>query len=71
MKKVFIIGAIAIGTIASAFPFRTSCGKVVNVSEGIVYAGDHTDTMQEALAQLNTLICHVPTKPSQITVYTH
>jgi hypothetical protein len=28
MKKVFIIGAVIIGTLASAFPFRTSCGIV-------------------------------------------
>lgn len=69
MKKAFIIGAIAIGTIASAFPFRTSCGKVVSVSESITF---HTnDTLQEALAQLNTMICGTPTKASQITIYSH
>jgi hypothetical protein len=26
------MGAIAIGTLASAFPFRTSCGKVYNIT---------------------------------------
>ncbi len=71
MKKAFIIGAIAIGTLASAFPFRTSCGKVVQVSAGIVYAGDNTDTLQEALAQLNTMLCGTPTKASQIIIYSH
>lgn len=69
MKKLFIFGAIAIGTLASAFPFRTSCGQVVNVSEGITY--NTNDTLQEALAQLNTMICGTPTKASQIVVYTH
>ena len=32
MKKFLVMGAIAIGTLASAFPFRTSCGKVYNIT---------------------------------------
>ena len=29
MKKTLIIGAVIVGTLVSAFPFRTSCGQVV------------------------------------------
>lgn len=69
MKKILIIGAVAFGTLVSAFPFRTSCGKVVNVSEGITA---HTNqTLQEALTELNEFICKTPTKPSQIIIYSH
>lgn len=53
----------------SAFPFRTSCGSVVNVSEGITFYTD--DTLQEALASLDRFLCNSNTQASQIVVYGH
>lgn len=35
MKKAILLGALFVAGIVSAFPFRTSCGKVVQVSQTI------------------------------------
>jgi hypothetical protein len=67
MKKLFVIGAVAIGTIASAFPFRTSCGMVFQISND--YAASVTRaTLTHTLKQLNYSACG--TVPSTITFYT-
>ena len=67
MKKLFVIGAVAIGTIASAFPFRTSCGIVFQINNN--YAASVTrETLTHTLMQLNYNACG--TFPSGITYYT-
>jgi hypothetical protein len=66
MKKLFIIGAVTIGTFASALQFRTSCGNVVNVAntEGSTYA-----ELSDFLSYVNYKECG--TIPKQIIIYTH
>ena len=66
MKKVFIIGAVAIGTLASAFPFRTSCGTVVNVTQTEGYTMEQITTF---LQFVNYNECG--TKPKGITLFIH
>ena len=67
MKKLFIIGAIAIGTIESAFPFRSSCGIVFHINND--YAASVTrEKLTHTLMQLNYSACG--TVPSGIIYYT-
>ncbi len=35
MKKAILLGAFLVAGVVSAFPFRTSCGKVLQVSQTI------------------------------------
>lgn len=35
MKKTILLGTLFLTGVVSAFPFRTSCGKVVQVSQTI------------------------------------
>jgi hypothetical protein len=66
MKKLFIIGAVAIGTLASAFPFRTSCGQVVNVTET---EGFSVEQVRNFLGYVNYRVCGIT--PQSITIYIH
>ncbi len=67
MKKLFVIGAVAIGTIASAFPFRTSCGMVFQIdSQSVKHMTP--ERLTHTLKQLNYSACG--TVPSTITFYT-
>ncbi len=43
MKKTLLLGAILLTGIVSAFPFRTSCGTVVNVTQTEGYTMDGTN----------------------------
>ncbi|MBB4806069.1 hypothetical protein HNP38_001341 [Chryseobacterium defluvii] len=67
MKKLFIIGAVTIGTIVSAFPFRSSCGLVLQISDSFA-ANATSETLISTLKQLNFNACG--TFPSGITIYT-
>jgi hypothetical protein len=69
MKKTLLTICFLSAVAVSAFPFRTSCGSVVNVSEGITFYTD--DTLQEALASLDRFLCNSNTQASQIVVYGH
>ncbi|ALR29907.1 hypothetical protein ATE47_04930 [Chryseobacterium sp. IHB B 17019] len=69
MKKTLLTLCLLGTIVVSAFPFRTSCGKVVNVSEGITFHTD--DTLQEALAGLDRFLCNSNTHASQIVIYGH
>ncbi len=67
MKKLFVIGAVAIGTIASAFPFRTSCGMVFQIDSQSV---KHM-TPERLTHTLKTIkLQRLWTVPSTITFYT-
>lgn len=66
MKKLFIIGAVAIGTLASAFPFRTSCGQVVSVTDTQGYSFEQ---ITNYLIIVNEQVCGV--KPKGITLHIH
>lgn len=35
MKKTFLVSALLAASVLSAFPFRTSCGKIVQVSQAV------------------------------------
>ena len=65
-KKIFSI-AMSLLFVASAFafPFRTSCGKVVNVNPE---QGTSDAVLKAALAEINELLCDVETSPSQIVI---
>ncbi|GAA4150520.1 hypothetical protein GCM10022217_03540 [Chryseobacterium ginsenosidimutans] len=63
MKKVFIIGAVVIGTLASAFPFRTSCGLVFQVNPQNMTP----EAVNFQLTQLNFNACGV--FPTRIVYY--
>lgn len=66
MKKLLIIGAIAIGTLASAFPFRTSCGMVFQINDN--YAANSTpEALNNTLMGLNMNACGV--RPAKIVYY--
>jgi hypothetical protein len=64
MKKVFIIGAVVIGTLASAFPFRTSCGMVFQFNDQNMTPA----AVDWNLRQLNFNACGV--FPTKIVYYT-
>lgn len=65
MKKAFIIGAVVIGTLASAFPFRTSCGKVYNITGT---SGMTISAIAEFCNDVNFIACG---ENATITVYYH
>ncbi|MBB4808317.1 hypothetical protein HNP38_003664 [Chryseobacterium defluvii] len=65
MKKLFIVGAVAIGTIASAFPFRTSCGKVYNITGT---SGMSLSAIAEFCNDVNFIACGENTN---VILYTH
>ncbi len=69
MKKTLLTLCLLGAIVVSAFPFRTSCGMVVNVSEGITF---HTnETLEQSLAGLDRYLCHSNTQASQIVIYGH
>lgn len=66
MKKLFIAGALAIGVIASAFPFRSSCGIVFQINDA--WASNVTPSyLETSLKELNADACGV--YPSKIVFY--
>ncbi|MDH6253457.1 hypothetical protein M2347_003184 [Chryseobacterium sp. H1D6B] len=71
MKKTILLGALLAAGVISAFPFRTSCGKVVQVSQTIA---DHmTNTQLNGyLTDLNSENCPKHAGSTVITViYSH
>ena len=56
MKKTLLVGALLIAGVVSAFPFRTSCGKTLQVSQTIA---DHMtlDQLSDYLADVNGEVC--------------
>lgn len=66
MKKTLLVGALFIAGVVSAFPFRTSCGTVVNVTDT---EGSTTTELTNFLKYVNYAECG--TVPKGITVYIH
>ncbi|MGH1517505.1 hypothetical protein [Chryseobacterium sp. JK1] len=66
MKKTLLVGALFIVGIVSAFPFRTSCGHVVNVTQTEGYTMEQITTF---LQFVNYNECG--TKPKGITLFIH
>jgi len=56
MKKLFIIGAVAVGTIVSAFPFRSSCGMVFQINDWSVSHMTPAE-LKDTLSALNFNAC--------------
>ncbi|SIS88010.1 hypothetical protein [Chryseobacterium gambrini] len=68
MKKTLLIGALFIAGIVSAFPFRTSCGTVIQVNDSGM--GDMTyDQVIKTLKLMNGVVCG--TTNVSITIYQH
>ncbi|MDH6251845.1 hypothetical protein M2347_001572 [Chryseobacterium sp. H1D6B] len=68
MKKLFIIGAAALGTVVSAFPFRTSCGKVLMVNQEGIQGMSYGEVIN-TLKLMNGAACG--TTNVSVTVYNH
>lgn len=67
MKKLFISGAIAVGTMASALPFRTTCGIVFQINDD--YVKNVTPAaLEHTMSQLNFNACGV--FPTRFIYYT-
>jgi len=56
MKKTIIVGALLLAGVVSAFPFRTSCGQVLQISQSIA---NHMTLSQLAnyLTEVNSDTC--------------
>lgn len=71
MKKTLLLGAFLVAGIVSAFPFRTSCGKVLQISQSIA---DHMNNSQLAgyLTDVNSGACPQHAGSTVITtIYSH
>lgn len=56
MKKTILLGALLVAGVVSAFPLRTSCGKVVEVSQTI--ANNMTmNQLANYLGDVNSEVC--------------
>ncbi|RQO39319.1 hypothetical protein DBR39_10070 [Chryseobacterium sp. KBW03] len=66
MKKTLLAVTLLIAGVASAFPFRTSCGTVVNVTQTQGYTMEQVTTF---LQFVNYNECG--TTPKGITLYIH
>ncbi|EJL75381.1 hypothetical protein [Chryseobacterium populi] len=66
MKKTILLGAILLAGVVSAFPFRTSCGHVVNVTQTQGYTMEQITNFLE-LVNYN----ECGTTPKGITLYIH
>ncbi len=66
MKKLLIIGAVIIGSVVSAFPFRSSCNIVFQINDN--WASNVTPSyLETALKELNANACGV--YPDRIIFY--
>lgn len=66
MKKLLFTCAVIIGTLVSAFPFRSSCGTVFQINDQ--WASNVTISyLETALKELNANACGV--YPSKIIFY--
>ncbi|WNI34700.1 hypothetical protein [Chryseobacterium sp. SG20098] len=69
MKKTILLGALLIAGIVSAFPFRTSCGKVLQISQTI--ANNMTlDQLGDYLGDVNGQACP-GSGPVAVHIYYH
>ncbi|ROH98270.1 hypothetical protein EGI16_21575 [Chryseobacterium sp. G0240] len=69
MKKTILLSALLVAGVVSAFPFRTSCGKVLQVSQTI--ADNMTlDQLGNYLGDVNSQACP-GTGPVAIKIYYH
>lgn len=66
MKKTILLGVILLAGVVSAFPFRTSCGTVVNVTQTEGYT---MEQITNFLQFVNYNECGA--KPKGITLYIH
>lgn len=68
MKKLFLLAALGVAGFASAFLFRTSCGKIVNASD----AGIKDMEYRKILNTLNPIIGDVCGSANTfIIIYNH
>ncbi|MEY8760512.1 hypothetical protein [Chryseobacterium tongliaoense] len=68
MKKTILLGAILLAGVVSAFPFRTSCGTVVQVSDAGIQDMSYTQVVN-TLKLINGVNCG--TTDVNIVVYNH
>jgi hypothetical protein len=64
MKKTLLIGALFVAGVVSAFPFRTSCGTIVNVN-GATGSLAHIENICESI---NLAVCG---ETAHVILYTH
>ncbi|UKB82329.1 hypothetical protein LF887_15085 [Chryseobacterium sp. MEBOG06] len=64
MKKTLLVGALFIAGIASAFPFRTSCGQILMVN-GASGSLAHIENICESI---NLAVCGTF---ADVVLYTH
>jgi len=68
MRKLFLLIAIGAAGFVSAFPFRTSCGKVVSVSDAGIKDMEYGQVLN-TLKLINGDVCG--TTNVSITIYNH
>ncbi|PIF46634.1 hypothetical protein CLU96_3672 [Chryseobacterium sp. 52] len=71
MKKTILLSTLFVAGVVSAFPFRTSCGKILQVSQTI--ANHMTQNqLSSYLSDLNSEACPQHANSTLVTVtYTH
>jgi hypothetical protein len=70
MKKTLLVGALLVAGVVSAFPFRTSCGKVLQVSNS--YAQLSNSALSDVLTIMNGDACPQHAGSAVVTViYSH
>ncbi|UZT98689.1 hypothetical protein ODZ84_03690 [Chryseobacterium fluminis] len=68
MKKTILLGAILLAGVVSAFPFRTSCGVVLQVNEAGIDGMSYGQVVN-TLKLMNGITCG--TTDVGIVVYNH
>lgn len=68
MKKTLFVTALLAASVLSAFPFRTSCGKVLQVNEAGIEKMTYTQVVN-TLKIMNGVACG--TTNVGITIYNH
>ncbi|HCA09848.1 hypothetical protein [Chryseobacterium sp.] len=66
MKKTILLGTLFLTGVVSAFPFRTSCGKIYEVSGT---QGMSLNQVASELSDINLIACGE--RPSSIVIYSH
>lgn len=67
MKKLLVIGTVAIGSFVSAFPFRSSCGMVFQINDSSTSQMTIAE-LKDTLSALNFNACGVH---ATIIIYSH
>lgn len=71
MKKTILLSTLLVAGVVSAFPFRTSCGKVLQVSQTIANNMSQNQ-LSNYLTDLNGETCPQHSNSTVITViYSH